>query len=218
VAADVRGYDLERDEPRWMQGTVYVPHNVRATVENGRLPSAMSLVLETPPGGWDGGASIRRSVARVTADVAVSEIRPLGASLSDARAVPASTAAFFGAFAGVALVLGLIGIYGVLSFLVSNRTREIGIRIALGAPRRRVLALVMGEGAKLALIGIAVGSAAAVALGRLLATELHGVSPLDPVTYAAVALMMAIVTLLACGVPTRRAMRVDPLIALREER
>jgi putative ABC transport system permease protein len=132
--------------------------------------------------------------------------------------VPTSTAAFFGAFAGVALVLGLIGIYGVLSFLVSNRTREIGIRIALGAPRRRVLALVMGEGAKLALIGIAVGSAAAVALGRLLATELHGVSPLDPVTYAAVALMMAIVTLLACGVPTRRAMRVDPLIALREER
>jgi len=117
----------------------------------------------------------------------------------------------------LALTLGLIGIYGVLSFLVSKRTREIGIRIALGAQRQHVLWLVLKEGAKFSLSGISLGLVGSFAITRWLASELYGVGPMDPVTYVGVAIAMAAVTMFACYVPARRAMRVDPLIALRYE-
>jgi putative ABC transport system permease protein len=139
------------------------------------------------------------------------------AVVSEAVSTPASTTVLFVAFAALALVLGLIGIYGVLSFLVSRRTREIGIRLALGAQRRDVLWLVMKEGAKFSLLGISLGLACALGITRLLASELYGVSPADPVTFLATALLMAAVTLLACYAPTRRAMHVDPLVALRND-
>jgi putative ABC transport system permease protein len=137
--------------------------------------------------------------------------------ISEAVSTPASTMSLFVTFAGLALALAIIGVYGVLSFLVSKRTREIGIRMALGAQRRDVLWLVMKEGAKFSLTGITLGLAAAFAVTRLLSSELYGISPMDPFTYAGVAIVMAVVTLLASYVPTRRAMRVDPLIALRCE-
>jgi ABC-type antimicrobial peptide transport system permease subunit len=130
---------------------------------------------------------------------------------------PASTTVLFVAFAALALALGLIGIYGVLSFLVSRRTREIGIRLALGAQRRDVLWLVMKEGAKFSLIGIALGLTSALAITRILASDLYGIRPADPFTFIATAVLMSAVTLLACYIPTRRAMRVDPLNALRHE-
>jgi ABC-type antimicrobial peptide transport system permease subunit len=120
-------------------------------------------------------------------------------------------------FAVLALVLGTIGIYGVLSFLVSNRTREIGIRMALGAQRGDVLRSVMGEGAKLSLAGIALGMAGAFALMRILSGELYGVGTTDPLTFFSVAILVAAVALAACYVPARRAMRVDPMVALRYE-
>jgi ABC-type antimicrobial peptide transport system permease subunit len=120
-------------------------------------------------------------------------------------------------FAGLALVLGLVGIYGVLAFLVSRRTREIGIRIALGAPRGRVLWLVLREGAKFSGLGILLGMAGAFGMTRWLSSELYGVSAADPLTYGGVAVVMVIVTMLACYIPARRAMRVDPLIALHYE-
>jgi ABC-type antimicrobial peptide transport system permease subunit len=137
------------------------------------------------------------------------------AVVAEAVSTPASTTSLFVVFAAVALVLGVIGIYGVLSFLVSKRTREIGIRIALGAQRRDVLWLVMKEGVKFSFAGITFGLAGALALTRLLSSELYGVRPGDPFTFFGVALLMAMVTLLACYVPTRRALRVDPLTALR---
>jgi ABC-type antimicrobial peptide transport system permease subunit len=114
-------------------------------------------------------------------------------------------------------VLGVIGIYGVLSFLVSKRTREIGIRLALGAQRQDVFLSIMKEGARLALAGIGLGMIAALAVTQVLSGELYGVGPADPITYAAVAVVMVAVTMAACCVPTYRAMRVDPLIALRQE-
>ena len=110
-----------------------------------------------------------------------------------------------------------IGVYGVLSFLVSQRTREIGVRIALGAQRRDVLYLVIKEGAKFSFAGIGIGLTGAFLVTRLMSSELYGVSPLDPLTYVGVAMVMAAVTLLACYIPTRRAMRVDPMEALRYE-
>ena len=122
-----------------------------------------------------------------------------------------------GVFATLALVLSSIGIYGVLSYLVGQRTHEIGIRIALGAQQRNVLMLILGEGTKTALIGVAIGLAAALGLTRLMARVLYGVSATDPFTFAAVAVVLTLVALVACYIPARRAMRVDPIIALRYE-
>ena len=119
--------------------------------------------------------------------------------------------------AGLALTLGCIGVYGVLSFLVSRQTRELGIRLALGAQRRDVFWRVIREGAGLCLAGIVLGVAGALAMTQWLSSELYGISPTDPATYIAVAGMVSLVTLIACYVPTRRAMRVDPLIVLRDQ-
>ncbi len=139
------------------------------------------------------------------------------AVVADAAASSASTTLLFSIFAGIALVLGIVGIYGVLSFLVTRRTREMGIRMALGAQRTDVLWMVLKEGAEFAGIGIALGIFGAFLLGRLLSTQLYGVGPVDSVTYISVATLVAIVSLVACSVPARRAMQVDPLVALRYE-
>jgi putative ABC transport system permease protein len=122
-----------------------------------------------------------------------------------------------GLFSGLALTLAAVGIYGVISYSVIQRTHEIGIRMSLGAQPGQVLRLVMGQGAKLALAGIAVGIAAALALTRLMRSLLFEVNPADPLTFAAIAALLVAVALAACYIPARRAMRVDPMTALRYE-
>jgi predicted permease len=118
-------------------------------------------------------------------------------------------------FAALALVLASIGIYGVISYIAGQRAHEIGVRIALGAQRRHVLKIVLGQGARLALLGVVIGLAAAAALTRLMSKILYGVSPTDPLTFSAVAIALTLVALVACYIPARRAMRVDPIVALR---
>jgi putative ABC transport system permease protein len=120
-------------------------------------------------------------------------------------------------FAGLALALAAVGIYGVMSFAVSQRTREIGVRMALGAQNGDVLRMVLGEGLKLALIGAGVGLLCALLLARAVSHLFYGVSASDPLTFLGVAVALMIVALLACWFPARRAMRVDPMIALRSE-
>jgi len=127
------------------------------------------------------------------------------------------TLTFFLLFAGVALALAVSGLYGVIYYLVTQRTREIGIRVALGADKGRVVRLVLGQGAWLAGAGIAVGLAGALALSRLLGSLLYGVSARDPVTFTSVPIVLALVALVATLVPAWRATRVDPVIALRSD-
>jgi putative ABC transport system permease protein len=122
-----------------------------------------------------------------------------------------------GLFAALAAALAAAGLYGVMSYSVNQRTQEIGLRIALGAANRDVLRLVIGEGFKLTVAGLALGLAASFALSRLIAGQLFGVTATDPLTYAGVAALLAMVAMLACYIPARRAARVDPMVALRRE-
>jgi predicted permease len=218
VVPDVRAYDLQNNAPDWINGTMYIPFATNATVEGGIVPSEMTLVVQA---GSEQSQKLQSTLpATVTAlnpEVPVSEVKPMRSLVSESVSGPASTTFLFVAFALLALVLGIIGIYGVLSYLVSRRTREVGIRLALGAQPSDILWLVMKEGARFAIVGVSLGLLSAYALSSLLASELYGVSPADPATFFAAAFIMTAVTLLASYIPTRRAMRIDPILALRHE-
>ncbi len=123
----------------------------------------------------------------------------------------------FGLFAALAATLAAAGLYGVMSYSVNQRSQEIGLRMALGATSRDVLRMVIGEGFKLTVAGLALGLAAAFALSRLIASQLFGVTATDPLTYGGVAMLLGVVALIACYLPARRAVKVDPLQALRHE-
>jgi ABC-type antimicrobial peptide transport system permease subunit len=145
---------------------------------------------------------------------------PLAKAVSDSVAQRRFSMLLLGLFALIALFLAAVGLYGVVAYTVSQRTQEIGLRMAIGAQRSDVLRLVVGGGMKLAVAGVAIGIACALGLARLvvsMATMLYEVTPFDPASYSATALVLLVVAALACYVPARRAMRVDPIVALREE-
>jgi len=217
VIPDVRAYDLQRNVPDWINGSAYVPYHPTATLEDRRMPTEMTITIRTASDDSQIASMLRNTVAGLNQEVPVSEVKSMRAVVSEAVSTPASTTVLMVVFAALALVLGTIGIYGVLSFLVSNRTREIGVRMALGAQRKDVLRSVMGEGAKLSLAGIALGMMGAFAVMRVLSGELYGVGATDPLTFCGVAILVAVVAMTACYVPARRAMRVDPVVALRCE-
>lgn len=161
--------------------------------------------------------AVTNSLNAVDPDVPVVNVHRMDDLISSSLSPAVFTMFLLASFAGLALLLAVVGIYSVMSYAVSRRTQEIGIRVALGAQRRDVLHLILGNGARLALMGIAGGIAMALGLTRFLSSQLYGVSSFDPLTFIAVAVLVFFVVALACWLPARRATRVEPMIALRYE-
>ena len=160
---------------------------------------------------------VRRALRTLDPELPLSQVRTMEEGVAADFVSQRSTVVLLGTFAGVALLLASIGLYGVMALSVTQRTKELGIRLALGSPRAAVLRLVMRQGAILVGIGLGVGLVAALISGRLLASVLYGVSGADPATLGAVALVLAVAALVACFLPAQRASRVDPMVALRNE-
>ena len=179
--------------------------------------NAVAVVLRTEGDPTAVMSSVRRAVAEIDSREVVYNVQTMNEVVSNSFAARRLSMMLLGVFAALALALACVGIYGVISYLVGQRTHEIGVRMALGAQRRDVLRLVIGHGTRMALIGVAIGIASALGLTRLMANQLFGVSAHDPLTFAGVGMLLVIVAVAACYVPARRAMRVDPMIALRHE-
>jgi putative ABC transport system permease protein len=220
VVGDVKHFGLGEETPPF----VYAAYLQQPAVFPGGATRAhlhQDLVLRTPSGRLGDEtnlvSTVKKAIAEIDPDQPVTNImtmeQVLAASIGDSRFYMQ----LLGIFAGVAVLLAAVGIYGVMSYSVNERTHEIGIRMALGAHRADVLGLVAKLGLKLTGIGVVIGVGLALGLTRLISTFLFGVKPSDPFTYAAVALGLAGVALLACYIPARRATKVDPMVALRYE-
>jgi predicted permease len=159
--------------------------------------------------------SVRRMSQQMSSEQVIYGTQTMSQVVAESLAARRFSMILLGTFAALALVLSSVGIYGVISYLVARRTREIGIRLALGADRADVLRLVLREGMKLAVAGVGIGIVCALALTRLMAKMLYGITATDPVTFVAVATLLLLVAMLACYLPARRTMRVNPVIALR---
>ena len=181
------------------------------------VASGVAVVLRTAGEPAAVLGEVRNAVARHDAREVIYGVQTMEDVLAGALAARRITMMLLGGFAAVALLLAAVGIYGLISFVVRQRTHEIGIRMALGAQRTDVMRLVLGEGVKMTLAGVAAGVAAALGLTRWIANQLFGVAPHDPLTFAAVAAILMVVALLACYLPARRAVRLDPMVAVRHE-
>ncbi len=186
------------------------------TAWSGPWPS-MDVVIRTAGDPLLSLQAVRQRLHELDAELPMANVRSMDQWLSASAAQPRLNAWLVAAFACVALALAAIGVYGVLSYSVTQRTREIGLRMALGAERSSVLRLVVREGMAVAVVGIAAGLVGALAVSRVLGSLLYGVPERDPATFAGVAAALAVVALLACAAPAWRASKVDPMVALRCE-
>jgi putative ABC transport system permease protein len=206
VVRHARLHDLSRE----VREQVLFPHAQR-------FPGAMDVVVRGAGEPAALGTMIRAEVRAMDADLPVHALRPMDEYVTAALAQPRFTLTLAGAFGTIALLLAVVGLYGVVSYAVGQRTREFGIRLALGARPQGILWLVLRQGARLAALGLIIGLAGAGLLGAALAGLLFGVRPGDPLAFAAAPLLLALVALVACWLPARRATRTDPAVTLRHE-
>ena len=181
------------------------------------LANGGGYVVRTTPGTPDITSAVRQAAEKVEGTAVVYDVRPMEEIVARSISTQRLTMFLLSAFSSLALVLSAVGIYGVISYLTSQRTHEIGVRVALGASSSDVLRMVLGQGLRITLIGVAIGLAAAFGLTRLITTLIYGVGTTDPLTFVSVAILLSAVALFACYLPARRAMRVDPIVALRYE-
>lgn len=222
-------FSRDKDKPVWISVVGVVANvlqyglNQTAAAPEGYFPEAqnqysgLNLVLRAGSNPLGQLTAVRATLRELDSEIPLDNPREFAEVISTSSAQERFLALLLGLFAGLALVLASVGIYGVISYSVAQGTHELGIRIALGAGRQRLLRMVLGEGFRLALAGVVVGLAGAWGLSRFLASLLYGVRPDDPLTFAAVPLVLLSVALLACYIPARRATKLDPMRALRCE-
>lgn len=193
----------------------YIPHSQWHVATGGSLVRSVFLVIRTSGDPLTAAAPARAAIRALDPTLPVANVRPMREVVAASLATPRLTGFLLGAFAAVALVLAAVGIYGVLAYLVSQRTQEIGVRLAIGADRRQVLGMILGQGLRLALLGVGIGVVAALLLTRAMQSLLYEVDPADPLTFGVVAVVLLAVALVASYLPALRATRVSPLHALR---
>jgi predicted permease len=217
VVGHIKQWGLGADQKSAVESQFYYPFMQLPENLMRLAAGAVAVVLRTEGDPAAVMGPVRRAVTQLDRRDVIYGVQTMDDVLAGSFAARRVSMILLAVFAALALVLSCVGIYGVISYVVGQRTHEIGIRMALGAQRGDVLRLVLGEGVRMALVGVACGIAAALGLTRLMAEELFGVTAQDPLTFAVVAILLTLVALLACYLPARRAMRVDPVVALRYE-
>jgi len=217
VAGHVKHWGLDTDYSAKIRDEFYFPLLQVPDKFMSMAVAGLMLVLRTAPEPLSVVSAVRAQVAGPTEDQPIFGVQTMEQIISGSLTERRFSMLLLIIFASTALVLAAVGIYGVMSYAVSRRTHELGVRMALGASRREILRLVVREGMALAVVGTMVGLAAAFGLTRFLASLLYGVRPADPATLATVSLLLGGIALLACYIPAWRATRVDPLVALRYE-
>jgi predicted permease len=217
VVGHVRQWGLGTDQKSAVESQFFYPFMQLPEKLMPLVAGGVAVVLRTAGDPAAIMGPVRRAVRQLDSREVIYGVQTMDDVLAGSFAARRLSMILLGIFAALALILSCVGIYGVISHVVGQRTHEIGVRMALGAQRRDVMRLVLGEGARMALMGVAAGVAAAWGLTRLMEDELFGVTAHDPLTFAAVAILLTLVALLACYLPARHAVRVDPMTALRHE-
>jgi len=217
VVGHVKQYGLDTDPKGSIQAQFFYPFMQLPERLMPLVAKSVAVVLRTQGDPTVVMGQVRETVKEIDPREVIYNVQTMDDVVATSYAARRLTMILLGVFATLALALACVGIYGVTSYLVGQRTTEIGIRMALGAQRGDILQLVLGEGTKMAFIGAAVGVTASLGLTRLMARQLFGVTAHDPFTYVSVALLLMLVAIVACYIPARRAMRVDPMASLRCE-
>jgi putative ABC transport system permease protein len=217
VVAHVNQWGLDSDSKSPLHAQMYLPIMQIPDKALKRGGLASDVYIRTTQPGVPSFEEMRQRLLELNGELVVYSPEPLDQIVAQSIGQKRFAMTLLAVFAAIALLLAGVGIYGVLSYLVGQRTQEIGVRMALGAQRFHVLQLVMNDGARMTLVGLGIGVIAALGLTRLLSHMLFGIKPTDPVTFLTVAMLLCTIALLACYVPAHRAMRVDPTVALRYE-